>query len=236
MIGISTLPFYKMSLKDALNIIEEKAEMAEIYTECHDVFNFEAFDSFNLVYTLHCPTTDINLASTIDKMREAGIEVIRDYISRASDIGAKRTIIHPGYYSDHTRKLSEEMHKRSLSEISKFKDEYGVEISIENMFWPFSFLRKAEEYKGFLEVLPLTFDVGHAHLNGEVKNFLLLKDRIVHVHLHDNKGESDEHLGLGKGKIDFSMVLPEIKSSDMIIEIKEKKDIDASLKMVRRYL
>jgi hypothetical protein len=56
------------------------------------------------------------------------------------------------------------------------------------------------------------------------------------VHLHDNNGESDEHLGLGKGDIDFSMVLPEIKRSDMILEIKEKKDIDASLKMVRRYL
>ena len=47
--------------------------------------------AFNLVYALHCPTTDINLASTIDKMREAGIEVIRDYVSRESDIGAKRS-------------------------------------------------------------------------------------------------------------------------------------------------
>jgi len=34
-----------------------------------------------------------------------------------------------------------------------------------------------------------------------------LKDRIGYVHIHDNNGENDEHLGIGKGNIPMFEVL-----------------------------
>lgn len=47
-------------------------------------------------------------------------------------------------------------------------------------------------------------DIGHAHCNSKVSVLEwieTLKDKIGYVHLHDNNGEQDEHLGLGKGTI-----------------------------------
>ena len=47
-------------------------------------------------------------------------------------------------------------------------------------------------------------DIGHAHCNSRlsvVQWIEALGNRIGYVHLHDNHGESDEHLGLGQGTI-----------------------------------
>jgi sugar phosphate isomerase/epimerase len=49
-------------------------------------------------------------------------------------------------------------------------------------------------------VLDVCLDIGHAHCHGRVPvvNWIeRLGQRIGYVHLHDNDGESDEHLGLG---------------------------------------
>ncbi len=47
-------------------------------------------------------------------------------------------------------------------------------------------------------------DVGHAHCNSHtpvLKWIEALGNRIGYVHLHDNHGEADEHLGLGQETI-----------------------------------
>ena len=47
-------------------------------------------------------------------------------------------------------------------------------------------------------------DLGHAHCYSKtnVLNWIkILKDKIGYVHIHDNNGEKDEHLGIGKGNI-----------------------------------
>lgn len=49
------------------------------------------------------------------------------------------------------------------------------------------------------------FDIGHAYYNGRdvsLNRWIdVLKAHIGHVHLHDNRGNYDEHLPLGKGSI-----------------------------------
>jgi sugar phosphate isomerase/epimerase len=39
----------------------------------------------------------------------------------------------------------------------------------------------------------------------------LLGKRIVHVHIHDNHGDADEHLVPGEGSIKFGPIVDEIK-------------------------
>ena len=50
------------------------------------------------------------------------------------------------------------------------------------------------------------FDVGHANTNGNVEDFLKLKDKIIHAHFHDNHGERDEHLPVGNGTVPWKKV------------------------------
>ncbi|MBR0385883.1 MAG: sugar phosphate isomerase/epimerase [Erysipelotrichaceae bacterium] len=56
------------------------------------------------------------------------------------------------------------------------------------------------------------YDAGHchAHFNDEY-DFAQFKDRFYCVHLHDNHGESDEHLLPGDGTIDWPKVMAELK-------------------------
>jgi sugar phosphate isomerase/epimerase len=45
-----------------------------------------------------------------------------------------------------------------------------------------------------------------------VRDYLeAFSDRLAHVHMHDNHGKEDEHLPLGKGKIDFPEVIRLLK-------------------------
>ncbi len=50
-------------------------------------------------------------------------------------------------------------------------------------------------------------DIGHAHVNGHIDEFLSRAlDRVFNMHLHDNHGESDEHLALGRGTAPWETV------------------------------
>jgi sugar phosphate isomerase/epimerase len=53
--------------------------------------------------------------------------------------------------------------------------------------------------------LGFTFDVGHANTADAIDSFLRMP--IDHVHLHDNNGQTDEHLVLGLGNINWSRVM-----------------------------
>ena len=69
--------------------------------------------------------------------------------------------------------------------------------------------RYPEEILGLTEGIPgigITLDVGHANTNGLVDAFLKYIEEVNHLHIHDNHGQSDEHLALGDGAIDWKKV------------------------------
>ena len=58
----------------------------------------------------------------------------------------------------------------------------------------------------------LTIDIGHANVEGHVADFLTRPlDRLFNVHMHDNHGESDEHLPLGRGCVQWDEVLARLR-------------------------
>jgi sugar phosphate isomerase/epimerase len=63
--------------------------------------------------------------------------------------------------------------------------------------------------------LSFHLDVGHAFIENRmrgVRDYLdAFGDRLAHVHMHDNHGKQDEHLPLGKGKIDVREVIRLLK-------------------------
>ncbi len=75
---------------------------------------------------------------------------------------------------------------------------------------------RPEELDWLLAALPsewigLTLDVGHAHINGHLDDFLGRPfDRVFNMHLHDNDGTKDAHLPLGKGGIPWRRILRRI--------------------------
>jgi len=63
--------------------------------------------------------------------------------------------------------------------------------------------------------LSFHLDVGHAFIENRmrgVRDYIdAFGDRLAHVHMHDNHGKQDEHLPLGKGKIDVREVIRLLK-------------------------
>ena len=69
--------------------------------------------------------------------------------------------------------------------------------------------RDPEELIGMtegIEGIGMTFDFGHANTMGKVEDFLKYTGKAHHIHIHDNRGMSDEHLALGDGTVKWPVV------------------------------
>jgi len=113
----------------------------------------------------------------------------------------------------------------SLEHLSLFARHRGVTMALENT--PGEMATPAN-LKHFLEQTRLTsvklcFDSGHAHLEGGVAAALeTAHDLLVTTHLHDNRGERDDHLLPYEGTIDWGEVLPALPpGAPVVLELKE---------------
>ena len=118
--------------------------------------------------------------------------------------GAAHLIFHHGYVP-HTSP-SQGWIKRSVQFWQDFlEDKDGtIHIHLENMLeWdPGLILEVVSSINR--PILDINLDIGHTHCNSKtptVKWIEQLGNHIGYTHLHDNRGEEDEHLGLGQGTI-----------------------------------
>jgi sugar phosphate isomerase/epimerase len=113
----------------------------------------------------------------------------------------------------------------SLELLSLFAKQRGVTIALENT--PGEMATPAH-LKSFLEQtrlmnVKLCFDTGHAHLEGGVEASLeAIRDLIVTTHVHDNRGEHDDHLLPYEGTIDWKSTLAAMPAElPFVLELKE---------------
>ena len=107
---------------------------------------------------------------------------------------------------------------KSLREIVRYADFYGVQIMLENV--PLSKgVHKLEEFKFIVDNvdgLLVHLDVPHAFtsagMQGIIEYIHSFRDRIAHIHWHDNNGIRDEHLPIGRGLIDHELIVRELES------------------------
>jgi sugar phosphate isomerase/epimerase len=235
-IGISTWAYQDLSLSDALERIISLSDNAEILCEAQhsllDPSNLEALDSFSLKYTVHGLITDVNIASIHDTIRSASVELHRKAVEASAVAGASVYVVHPGFtswpfYRDQALRSLD----KSLEELRLMQDEYNITIAIENMpksDWLF-YSNPGLDLRGMGTAL----DVGHANICGSLEEFLADKD-ILHVHLHDNAGCSDDHLPLGQGSIKFGPVLGMIRTRGIsaVLENKSEEAVLESMEML----
>jgi len=207
----------------------------------------ETAKDHGLEYTLHAPFADINIASPSKTMLAASIKRLKQSMQYASDLDAKVWVFHPGaktgigqFYPGADWKQNCE----SIAELYKMAEELGVNIALENLPAKYYFfMSKPEEFTRFYRdtSLPvgIVLDLGHANLEGQIEPFFnLLADKIVHFHASDNDGSDDQHLGIGKGKIDydwFSQTLKKI-GYDKSVVVECITDVPQSIKKLQQLL
>jgi len=224
-IGISSMALRKYSPKDAVRraselgfgsweIMLEGRHLQNDYTEVK-----ELADSYGLELFIHAPFSDLNIASPNERIRKETLSQIFKAIEIADFLESKIVTLHTGRPSPIGMFLREdawETNLKSIGEILEFGSDFDLKLCLENMpNFPGAFCCKIDELRRVLDINPglgLTLDIAHAHTYGDEIEYLKeLKDRMLHVHLHDNDGVSDSHSAVGEGNIDFDRVMYHLK-------------------------
>jgi sugar phosphate isomerase/epimerase len=207
----------------------------------------EAAKSYGLTYTVHSPFADINIASPSKPLLNASLKRLTQSLAYTNALNATLWVFHPGIQTGISMFYPGKYWKqnnKSIRLLHKAAEEYGVKTALENVPEPYPFIMKSVEHftKFYNETslnLNLVFDVGHANINKQITLFLTtFKDKIVHIHASDNMGETDQHLGIGYGKINwqsFAQTLREI-AYDKTIIIESVEHVEESLQKLTQLL
>lgn len=241
-LGLSSLPFIHASIEEAIRACAELgAECVEIvYDVPHFPPDYdhrklsgikELLDAHELRVSVHASFWDLNPASHHRELRELTLEQVRRSIDACRALGGKIVVVHFGKcpipeaseFLEGTKRRYREFIKQCLS----YAQERGVTLTLENAGGqPNIYPSTAEELGEFvagLEGAKITFDIGHAHLAERragrkdtgaaiARSIEALREHLVHVHVHDNHGEQDEHLPPGDGDIDFKPVADALRA------------------------
>lgn len=207
----------------------------------------EAGKSQGTKYTVHAPFADINIASPSKPMLNASLKRLRQSMAYAKALNAQLWVFHSGVKTGISMFYPGEDWKQNIEgirELHKTAEEYGLNIAIENLPEKYGFLMKqAEDFQKFYKEsnldVGIALDVGHANLEGQTESFLRkLPDKIVHMHVSDNMGENDQHLGVGYGKINwqrFAETLREI-AYDKTVMVESVEHVEESLQKLKQLL
>ena len=162
--------------------------------------------------SIHGPLGNASLASINPGIWRESVRQYLGAIELAHDIGAAVLVVHPGDLRD-PRFLSEftRLSQDALAQLARRAEELGVTLAVENC-GPYhaGVDRTAAGLVSLIDGpgsprVGACLDTGHAAVNGNLADLVrLLGKRIVHLHLHDNHGQRDEHLPIGRGTIDFA--------------------------------
>ncbi len=162
--------------------------------------------------TVHLSFVDLNLASLMPAARRTAVERTQRGLGYAAEVGATCAVLHTGQrYLRHP--LVDPMVDAALDDALRSLTGTGVPIALENLaLGPHDLVRTPEALRDLTarHGLHNCLDFGHAHVQGTRDGWSalpayleVLGDAIVHLHLHNNHGESDEHLATDDGSLDY---------------------------------
>lgn len=171
----------------------------------------------NLKCSIHLPFMDLNFGSSDPMMAKSAVTRMKKAFEIAKIYQPQHLIAHAGYdfnFYAHTYSQWAERERDNWLEVLHTWPNHPP-LYLENTFEKepqlvthlIDLLREniSNEYK---QTIGMCFDIGHwfSFAQGKTKKNLAdwiasAKNHIRHLHLHDNDGSFDQHLGLGNGQI-----------------------------------
>ena len=162
-------------------------------------------------YSIHLPYDNIHLTHPDEKIRKKSVQRIIEELKKAHFKKVKLAVLHIEGGYDNSPKIPIEdkagYFKMAASEILEYAGKFGIKIALENNGFIKDSFAKPEEILMVVGDLAekyanigICFDTGHAnvyaHDSGQnlITVFEKLRKYIIHVHIHENHGEKDEHL------------------------------------------
>lgn len=179
------------------------------------------------LFSLHAPMyTDFDwgrsggLAISVAHLqRRARIDSM-DEIKRALEVAEKLPfrylILHLGLAEETFDIAKFDAAFTSIEHLNIFAKERGVSILLENIPNELTAPQRLLQFLNYTRLgLKVCFDIGHAHMTcGVQEAFSILKDHVVSTHLHDNRGEKDDHLMPFDGEINWERAVRDLNALD----------------------
>ena len=154
-----------------------------------------------------------NWGSLREHERQAGVELVRNRLRMAAELGTDVIIMHltEELNDPATAERGWEQLYRSLDALAPDAAVLGVRIAIEN--GDFDQVDRILASYG-PEYVGLCYDAGHGNLRDDgLDRLTAARDRLISVHLHDNDGSGDQHKLLFSGTVDWERLAGIIAAS-----------------------
>jgi sugar phosphate isomerase/epimerase len=160
--------------------------------------------------TVHAPFFDLSPGAMEPMVRKITLHRLTQALQAAGTLGAHLMVVHPGYDRWRYPKLASTWVEQAASTFTPLlvlAEQFDCRLALENIY---------EDTPGTLTALVERlgspwfghcFDIGHWRLFGSTPQtewLAAIASRLLHLHLHDNRGENDDHLPVGEGSIDFT--------------------------------
>jgi sugar phosphate isomerase/epimerase len=190
--------------------------------------------------SLHAPTernlapgresgVPISLCESERGRRVDAVDEMKRVLEVAEAIPFRVLVVHLGHGRQAMDQRRVDAAFSSLEPLAVFAKHRGVTIALENtpgeLTSPSSLAHFIDDTH--LHDLKLCLDTGHAHLEDGVEaSFEIMRERLVAMHVHDNRGERDEHLLPFEGTINWDGFLEKIGGLTLdvplVMELKEQ--------------
>lgn len=251
-IGLSMLYYLNQPFTSVLNILGKlNVKHIELVDEGLHTLNKTRIKKLNqlakihnLDFVIHAPWAGVNVATPNSTLRRAVLKRLEQSIIFARHLDCKLWLFHPGSKTGLSQFYPGKDWQNNLNSIQKLLQiakRECVNIALENTPEPFPSLMKGKDdfhrfYQDFNEDIGMVLDVAHANINNQIGAFIKeFSEKIVHIHVSDNNGESDLHLGIGQGNINwknFAKLIKQINYSNLIM-IESVTNIQESLNALR---
>jgi sugar phosphate isomerase/epimerase len=155
-------------------------------------------------------------ASPINAIREAAVNDVIRCLGFFKEAGARIVTVHPdpGIGAIET-KTTISLNALSFKIISDEAAKHDLTVVVENVPGAFSSVESLNPILKAVPGLRFHLDVGHAFINRNRFKHLLstFKDKLLHVHVSDNRWRGDDHMPLGAGNINWKDVIAAIKNT-----------------------
>jgi len=99
MFAVSTFCLHSVSLTAALDQLTAITDHIEIMDDgLHHLDSADPLMSYSARYTIHAPCRGTNIASLLEPIRRASVEVVRQCFVIAAEVNAG-VVVHPGYFA-----------------------------------------------------------------------------------------------------------------------------------------
>jgi sugar phosphate isomerase/epimerase len=195
---------------------------------------------------VHAPFFDLNVGAIDPLIRQVSQQRLSGALSFAAQLGATVMVVHPGVDKWRYPNLEQTWLSFAISSFQSLTAQAtsaDCRLAIENIYeaTPSALVQLVEEIDS--EWFGHCFDVGHWQLFGEqpMDEWLdRITQHLVHLHLHDNRGTSDDHLPVGEGSINFAPLQTKLSKlsslPSMTLEAHTPEHLKQSLHAARKLL